>query len=60
MKQNVNDVLKFREGLEQGAYQNSIEVAKSLLSTTSLSVRQISETTKLSVFEIEKIKNEIQ
>ena len=60
MKQNVNDVLKFREGLEQGAYQNSIEIAKSLLSTTSLSVRQISDITKLPIIEIEELKSEIQ
>jgi len=56
MKQNVNDVLKFRQRREEGAYEKAVEVAKNLLNMSSLSVRQISETTKLSVFEIEEIR----
>ena len=28
MKQNVNDVLKFRQGREEGAYEKAVEIAK--------------------------------
>ena len=55
VKQNVNDVLKFR----QGAHEKAVEVARNMLKTTSLPLEQISDITKLPIIEIEELKSEI-
>ena len=43
------------EGLSQGAKQNSIEIAKSMLSLGVNTLEQIAEVTKLSMEEIKKL-----
>ena len=68
VKQNVNDVLKFRqgreegrlEGLEEGRLEEKVAIVKNLLNTTSLTFEEISKATKLTILEIEEIKSKIQ
>ena len=55
----MNDVLKFRQGREEGAHEKAIDVVRNMLKKTSLTLEQISEITKLPIFEIEELKNEI-
>ena len=55
----------FEQGHEQGLmegqlYEKAIDVARNMLETTSLTLEQISEITKLPIIEIEEIKSKIQ
>ena len=45
-----------KEGIEQGESQKAIEIAKSLLTMGILSSKQIAEVTKLTIDEVEKLK----
>ena len=47
------------QGIEQGEKQASLETAKALLKMRVATIEQISEATKLSIEEIEKLKEEL-
>ena len=69
MKQNVNDVLKFRqgreegrlegrlEGLEEGAYEKAVEVARSMLKD-NLPLEMIAKHAKLDMSELIEMQKE--
>ena len=53
-----NIELAKEEGIEQGAKENSIEIAKKMLAD-NISIEQISKFTGVSIDELEKLKNNI-
>ena len=56
LKKRVRKGYILEQGIEQGSKNKSVEIAKNLLKTTQMSLKEISLSTGLSIEEFEKLK----